>query len=273
MPTKHGQDDLLAAAFGSHGDYQKIIVAPTNVSDCIYTTIHAFNLAERYQCPVIILSDSALASMKETIDKPDFSSVKIENRKILRSWDRDEPYLRFKPTSSGIESIPVPGESPLTYRITGMEHGQDSTPVKTPAAREEQMRKRFEKLSMIEQENEMLLKWDLESTDVYDVDFSIIAWGLTASIARESVKRLRAKGYKVAALYPQLLFPVCVNAIHKLLRFSSKLFIPEANYTGQLANLIRMSTDAKPVKINISRGEPFTPEEIEQRILELINKK
>jgi 2-oxoglutarate ferredoxin oxidoreductase subunit alpha len=79
MPTNHGQDDLLAAAFGSHGDYQKIIVAPTNVSDCLYTTIHAFNLAERYQCAVIILSDSALASMKETIENPDFSSVKIEN--------------------------------------------------------------------------------------------------------------------------------------------------------------------------------------------------
>ena len=239
MPTKHAQDDLLAAAFGGHGDSPRIILSPSSVEDCFYLTIEAFNLSERYQCPVILLSDGALGMVKETLRLPDFSAIKVVERNILKGPVEDDPFLRFKITENGINPIAVPGISRVTYRATGVEHGEDSTPGESPEIRTRQINKRFSKVRYIEKENESLLKWDLEESS-YKADFSIIGWGITASICRQAVLSMRLRGYRIAALYPKIIFPVCRDAIGKLLQFSSRLFVPEANFTGQYSRLIRM---------------------------------
>ena len=92
----------------------------------------------------------------------------------------------------------------------------------------------------------------------------IIAWGLTASITKEAIQRLRNKGYKVSAMYPKMVYPVPVNSIEKFASKIKTVIIPEANYQGQFAQLVKAKTNnVNPVKLNIYRGEPFIPKEIE----------
>lgn len=271
MSTKHSQDDLYAAVFGGHGEGQRVVIAPSGVQDCVFTTVEAFNLSERYQCPVILLSDASMGMIKQTIDSPKPESVPIMERSVLKNHPKNETFSRYKSNVKGANPIPVPGISPVTYRITGLEHDEMSFPSANPAVRSRQMKRRSEKLLRIEQDNPHLMEWDLESRELYEAEFSLIAWGFTASIARKAVKSMRQQGIRIAALYPKLLFPVLTESIHKLLQYSGHLYIPEANFSGQYSHLIRMYTDAKPHPVTLSRGDPFTPEEIVTYITRRLN--
>ncbi len=271
MSTKHSQDDLYAAVFGGHGEGQRIVIAPTGIQDCIFTTVEAFNLSERYQCPVVLLSDASMGMTKQTIDSPKPDSISKRERSVLRHHPKNGSFLRYKIGANKINSIPVPGISPVTYRITGLEHDEDSFPSANPVVRSRQFKRRSEKLLDIELDNPHLMEWDLESEEFYEADFSLIAWGFTASIARKAIASMRQQGIRVAALYPKLLFPVLTESINKLLQYSNLLYIPEANFSGQYSHIIRMYTDAKPHPVTISRGDPFTPEEIVTYITRRLN--
>jgi 2-oxoglutarate ferredoxin oxidoreductase subunit alpha len=278
MPTKHDQADLYAAAIGGHGDGQRIVIAPTNVEENFYLTIEAFNLAERYQCPVLFLTDASLSLRAEAIPTPNIKEIqsKLINRPLITKDMNVDPneILRYKVTETGIAPMLAPGVSPKPYAATGLEHGEDSSPRTRPDVRVKMMEKRFRKLQNIEDENQHLIEWDLGDLQEGDkADISVIAWGLTASITKEAVQRLRKKGYKVAALYPKLLYPVPAKAIEKVASMSDITLVPEANYTGQFARFIRMYTNVKPVQFNIYRGEPFIPAEIEAKIEELVGNK
>ncbi len=271
MSTKHSQDDLYAAVFGGHGEGQRIVIAPTGVQDCVFTTVEAFNLSERYQCPVILLSDASMGTIKQTIDKPEPESIFRIERPVLKYHLQSNPFLRYETGADGTNPIPVPGVSPVTYRVTGLEHDEQSFPSANPVVRSRQMKRRSEKLLNIEKDNPHLMEWDLESREIYEADFSLIAWGLTASIARKAVAIMRQQGIRIAALYPKLLFPVLTESIEKLLQYSRLLYIPEANFSGQYSHIIRMYTDAKPHPVTLSRGDPFTPEEIVTYITRRLN--
>ena len=248
MPTKHDQADLLSTAYNSHGDTPKIILAASNVEENFYLTIDAFNLAERYQMPVFLLSDASLAIRTEAIPVPDISKIKIENRVTYAGKkDEQEKFLRYANTKSGISPMGIPGTHGASYAATGLEHAEDSGPRTNQETRNMMTEKRWRKLENIEEE------------------MGIIAWGLTASITKEAIQRLRNKGYKVSALYPKMVYPVPVKSIEKFASKVKTVIIPEANYQGQFAQLVKAKTDnVNPVKLNIYRGEPFIPKEIEE---------
>ncbi len=271
MSTKHSQDDLCSAVFGGHGEGQRIVIAPSGVEDCVFTTVQAFNLSERYQCPVILLSDASMGMIKQTIDSPEPESTHIVERSVLKHQPENSTFFRYKTGPNKTNPIPVPGVSPVSYRVTGLEHDEQSFPSANPAVRSTQMKRRSEKLFGIEQDNPHLIEWDLETQGLYEADFSLIAWGFTASIARKAVANMRQQGIRIAALYPKLLFPVLTESIEKLLQYSQLLYIPEANFSGQYSHLIRMYTDAKPHPVTLSRGDPFTPEEIVAYITRRLN--
>jgi len=263
LPTKHGQDDLFAAAYGGHGEGPRVIVAPTGVADCFSTTIEAFNLAERFQCPVIMLSDSSMAMIKETIPQPDVDAIEIKPRDIVVNAPADKPFARYRISENGCNPFPVPGVSNITYRVTGVEHDEYSAPGYAPEMRMKQMDKRFNKLNSIEMEYKHLVEWDTGELDENDTtDIAVIAWGLIASVTKQAIGELRLKGYRIAAFYPRLLLPFCSHAFDKLCRYSSRIVVPETNYTGQYSRIIRMHTNICPISITISRGEPFFTEEI-----------
>ncbi len=282
MPTKHDQADLFAAALGGHGDDQRIVIAPTNVEENFYLTIESFNMAEKYQLPVLFLTDASLSLRAEAIPTPNIKEIqsKLIERPIVRKGDVSPEEInnifRYQITDNGISPFLAPGESPKPYTATGLEHGENSYPRTTPKERTEMMDKRFRKIKNVEDENPHLIEWDLgDLKEGEKADISIVTWGLTASITKEAVQRLRKKGIKVAALYPKLVYPLPRKAIEKVAEMSDILLVPEANYLGHLAKFIEMFSDVpqnKIVQYNIYRGEPFIPAEIEQKVEELLGK-
>ena len=255
IATQHEQSDLFAAAFGSHGDLPKIILAAADVRDCLDLTIEAFNLAERYQVPVILLSDASLSRRSQTVFRPSLSEIRITNR-IL--YDSARPsYARYQVTHDGISPMAVPGQSGGEYIATGLEHTETGSPGYSPQAHTIMTDKRFRKLATLEED---FLPIGREGPDQADV--GIISWGVTQGAVREAVQRFRQIGSDVAALYPKLLWPLPVKALETFAASVKKVVVVEANKQGQLASMIRAYTRIETHQIQTYNGVPISPWDI-----------
>ena len=265
LPTKHEQSDLFISAHGSHGDAPRIILAAEDVNDCYELTIRAFELAEKYQVPVFMLSDGSMGFRTESIPRPDMKAAKRARRKRFEGLKGDEKYLRYKLTEDNISPVAVPGDKGGRHIATGLEHNESGAPKFDEVNRVKMMDKRFDKLDNLEKEYGPA---EFEGDDRNDI--GLIAWGSTIGCVRETVKRLRAKGKKVAALYPKLVWPLPVDQINEFASKCDKIMVPEVNYQGQFAELIRSKTDISPIKYNIYAGMPFTPAEMCEKVEEVI---
>ncbi|MER3486786.1 MAG: 2-oxoacid:acceptor oxidoreductase subunit alpha, partial [Chloroflexota bacterium] len=195
MPTRHEQGDLYLAAFGGHGEVPRIVLAPTTVADCFYQIINAFNLAEKYQTPVIVLSDTVLAVRTESIEKPDLNKVRIEHRLLYQPNGRTngaaaegDRYLRYALTESGISPMSLPGMEGGQYVAMGLEHNEIGRPrydVRTHASMTE---KRFRKIIAARQ--------DAPEPERYGdpgAEIGILTWGSTAGAVIEAIDLLRSR--------------------------------------------------------------------------------
>jgi len=268
MPTKLEQADLFHALYGGHGDFPRIVVAPGSVADCLRMTVEAFNLAEKYQCPVILLSDQSLSHRTETLDMPDVSALRVEDR-LRPDGDSASPYRRYQMTESGISPMPVPGIDCQTYVAPGLEHDELGHPVLTPEVHVRMMEKRFRKLEACRRETdgpEFATRFGDERARV-----GIISWGATEGAVREAVERARAKGYRVAGLHLRVLNPLPINSIREFLADVDKVMVPENNYQGQLAHHLAAELGIRPIRVNKIGGLPFTPGEVLAKIEEVVS--
>lgn len=250
MPTKHAQEDLMASVFGGHGEDQRIVLAPTDLKDCFEIAVHAFRCAEKYRCPVVVLSDFSFAFAKNTIN------------------DRTIIHLLENEAISG--SVKVSEHSAV--RVTGLEHDKNWVPTEDVFIRGEQVRDRFNKLAAIYHENENLFIWDMDETLTEKADIGLIGWGVSAMIIKEAVLVLRGRGVRVNALLAKLLYPVNDEVIRCFSERCKKLIIPESNYTGQYASLLTMYTRLKFYSVPNLSGEPFTVEKLLAEIDKIINR-
>ena len=157
MPTRHEQGDLNLAVYGAHGEVQRVVLAPTSLMDCFWTTIDAFNLAEEFQLPVIVLQDTVLAVRTESIPRPDLSQVKVVNRRTFAYRDDarghgydaasgPERYLRYEITPDGVSPMAIPGTPGGAYVATGLEHTQAANTTSDAGVHTAMTEKRFRKL-------------------------------------------------------------------------------------------------------------------------------
>src|SRR5699024_9521093 len=150
LPTKQEQSDLMQMIYGTHGDIPKIVVAPTDAEDAFYLTIEAFNLAEIYQCPVIVLSDLQLSLGKQTVDALDYNQIEINRGETIQyDIERDEDdktyFKRYALTESGISPRPLPGVKGGIHHVTGVEHNEEGKTSEAAENRQQQMEKRMRK--------------------------------------------------------------------------------------------------------------------------------
>lgn len=262
MPTKTSQGDLNLALYGVHNESPRIVLAPSSVEDCFWTTIDAFNLAEAYQCPVILLSDQALATRKCTIPQPDTALVNVEDRLQPSS---SEGFQRFEVTESGVSPMPAPGLAGCAYTSSGIEHDEFGEPGYTPELASRMKQKRFRKLETLRDERgaDYVRYWGDEG----DVDLGIIAFGSTEGAIREATARAIADGYRVAHLHVRLLNPLPVDQINEFASRCRSILVPELNFTGQFANWLRVNTDLKLETFHKDEGIPFLPNEIYRQIV------
>ncbi len=263
MPTKHEQSDLFMACHGGHGDAPRIVLSPENVADIIKLTAEAFNLAEEYQMPVLVLSDGSLGFRTESITRPDPASFKLVTR---ARYTGGEGFRRYEVTPTGVSPMSQPGDDVAgAYIATGLEHNESSNPNFTPENRVKHCDKRFKKLeTLVKNYHAPELQGD------GNADVGVISFGSTMGVSREAVALARAEGLKVKALHPRLIWPMQVEHIKAFAATCKTILVPECNAQGQLAELMRGVTGINPVSYRLYDGLPFSPQQLLAKIKEVM---
>ncbi|SCT05496.1 2-oxoacid:acceptor oxidoreductase subunit alpha [Staphylococcus caeli] len=271
LPTKQEQSDLMQMIYGTHGDIPKIVVAPTDAEDAFYLTMEAFNLAEMYQCPVIILSDLQLSLGKQTVDQLDFRKIDINRGEMIQSdisrEEDDKAYFkRYALTDSGISPRPIPGVKGGIHHVTGVEHNEEGKPSEVANNRQQQMDKRMRKIEHLLIQNPVEADLTHETADILYLGFIS-----TKGAIQEGKSRLEAQGVKVNHLQIRQLHPFPSETIQQAIDNASKVVVVEHNYQGQLASIIKMNVNLgdKLVKQTKYDGTPFLPHEIETKGIEI----
>lgn len=267
LPTKMEQADLSFALYAGHGDTPRIVVAPASVADCYSLIIDAFNMAERYQMPVLFLTDQSLTARVESVDRSVFAPHPLEERvkpqELVGAGANGTSYARYANTASGISPISVPGLGVPGYVATGLEHDEHGHPDYEPEDHTAMIQKRFRKLETAAKELPAPVRYGDD-----DAVIGIIGWGSTEGAIQEAVDRARANGYRVASLHPRILSPLPEDAIREFINSVTKVIVAECNYTGQLANLLGARLGLQAIRVNKFGGIPFTAGDIYEAIEE-----
>lgn len=268
MPTRHEQGDLNIACVGGHGEAPRIVIAPTSVEDCFFQTITAFNLAEKYQTPVVFLSDTVLAVRSQSIPRPDLSQVEIVDR-LTGSNDSSKssaglPFERYALTETGVSPMGVPGTAGAQYVATGLEHGTAGRPRYDAQTHREMTEKRFRKLEHAAMDAPPALHYGDPTADI-----GIVTWGSTAGTVIEAIDRAAEGGIRVELLAPRMLRPLPDHQLADWLRSKRVVLCAEVNYSGQLADFLVARYGVPLVKVNTYEGRPFTVEHLVQAMSEV----
>lgn len=270
MPTKVSQGDLRLAVFGGNDDAPRFVVAPVSVQDCFYQMINAFNLAEKYQTPVLFLSDQDMSVRVQTIPPFDLLAAKLEPRLLWDpAGDRQDKYERYADTPSGVSPMSLPGMPGGQYTAEGLEHYASGAPGYDPTLHVLNMQKRYRKLESALPDIEAWGMYEQFGDD--DAAIGVIGWGSTIGPVREAVALAKDRGIPVAVFYPKALFPLPDGRLKAFLEKRQAVIVPEMNFTGQFAGMLRARAHSygieRPiVKLNEYGGVPFTMRQVYEQI-------
>ena len=250
LPTKTEQSDLLAALNPGHGDVSMPIIAPGSVEECFYAAVMAFNWAERYQGPVILMSEHMLSERKQNIRKPNLASVTVENRD---TYSGSNGYNRYDGWE--ISPMPLPG-GPGSYIANGSEHDGMGDTTHLPERHIQMTERRFSKLELLEDE-----AYESENDDC---PIALMPWGGSKGPAQAAYEQLIADGEDLGWRYTMFVNPL-PKALVEELKEKELVLVPELNYLGQFASVLR-SQGVKAEAITQYTGLPFKVGDLVSRI-------
>ena len=264
LPTRQEQGDMLFMLYASQGEFPRFLVAPGTHEQCFVAGWRAFNLAEKYQTPALVLSDHYLAVAVRTLelDAFDFDAVEIDRGELLTEAELDaldDGYMRYRITESGVSLRAVPGHPQAVYVAAGNEHDESGAITEEPQMRKAQVEKRQRKLIGMAKELPGPQRYGPDHADV-----TFVCWGSTYGPLREAVDRLNGEQPGQANLVHFVdLWPFPIEATLAAFEPARRLIAVENNATAQLATLIRSQTgrqmDGAILKYD---GRAFTPEYI-----------
>ena len=252
LPTKTEQSDFQVALHPAHGDSAIPVIAAGSVEECFYATVAAFNWAERYQGPVVLLSEMMLAERAQNVPRPNLSKLNIENRDIYQGG---EGYLRYE--AKEISPMPLPG-SPGSYIANASEHDPYGDTTHLPERHIHMMERRFSKLKLLED-------GEFESFNT-QAPVAVMPWGGSKGPTEEAYELLQEHGQQVAWYYTMFLHPLPSKLLGVLLQ-KDLVLVPELNYQGQFSSYLR-SLGIKAESITQYTGLPFNVENLAQRLEE-----
>lgn len=267
LPTRTAQGDLKFVIHAAQDEFPRLIIAIRNAEEAFYQTARAFNLADKYQIPVTILSDQFLADTGITIEPYDFSKVKIERYLADASEIGLEPYKRYKLTDSGISPRIIPGKIPgQVFMIDSDEHDEFGHIIEDEDMRNLMMGKRMKKLELLKKEVEEPIYLGSQQPDTL-----LVAWGSTYGPIKEAVDVLIGDGKNIGALVFGDVWPLPTEKITSLSQNVSRIIAVEGNYSGQLADLIQEQT-CIPISERLTKydGRPWGYEEIVRKVPEVL---
>ncbi|MBN1879019.1 2-oxoacid:acceptor oxidoreductase subunit alpha [bacterium] len=262
LPTKTEQSDLYLAVYGGSGDSPRIVLAPADVTECYTLTRRAFEVAEAFQTPVIILMDFFLSNRFEDLPGSIFESFRSGVFEKIQAIAGDDPYLRFAITDSGISPVAYPGMKGLQHTITGLEHSPNGFPNYDGDNHRRMDAKRQRKIDNIR------FAWpspeEIGSPD--RADAGIISWGSSIGAAMEAIRHPDLSGAAIAGFFPRLLYPIQDGALKQFSDRCAELIVVELNSSGQMAGMVEQITSRKVIRLAEVPAEPPAVESIVRQI-------
>jgi len=261
QPTLAAQGDLMQAIWGTHGDHSLIVLTPATVQEAFDMTIKAFNLAEKYRTPVILLTDAEVGHMRERVYAPHPDELELIYRKLPAN-EEEANYPFGDIHGDLVPPMPVFGKGHHTY-VTGLTHDEKGRPKTVQSEIHEKLIKRI--VEKIEKNKKDIV--DYEDYELEDAEIVIISFGIVARSAMRAVKELRKKGIKAGLLKLNVLWPFDFELIERIAEKVGKIYVVEMNL-GQLYHMVKEGANGKaPVElIPKIGGEIHTPKEIIERI-------
>jgi 2-oxoglutarate ferredoxin oxidoreductase subunit alpha len=262
LPTRTEQGELEFTVHAGHGEFPRAVLSATSHENAFYRLNKAFELADKYQVPVLFLSDQNFADTHRSVEPFDFGKLKY-NRCLVSSTELESPYRRYRFTESGVSPRALPGMFPgEVVLVDSDEHDQNGHIIEDAATRRLMVEKRLAKLKALAAE--------MDEPELYgdpDAEILLLGWGSTYGVLREAVDRLFTAGLKAALLHFSDLWPLPASRLTDLLTRAKYSFCVENNAVGQLASLIRRQTGLM-VERQILKydGRPFLPGEVVQEV-------
>ncbi len=255
LPTRPAQGDVMQARWGAHGDHPILVVAPSSTYEFFDLTVKAFNLAERYRSPVIVLADEVVAHTRESVVLPSAHEVEVEDR--VRPSVPPEWYSPYRDPGTGIPPMAAFGEG-YRFHVTGLMHDINGYPTERQDETEELMARLFNKIS----KDFHLLQW-YDSYFEEGAEVTVIAYGSVARSALRAVRTAREKGMPVGLLKLKMLWPFMRRTVSQYLQSSRSVIVAEMNM-GQLSREVkRVNQGTCPIHtLNRVDGRMITPEQI-----------
>ena len=253
LPTKTEQSDLFSCMYPAHGDVRLPVIAVGTVEEAFQGAIWALNWAERYQGPVILMTEMAIAERVQNISKPDLADFKIENRKVYEGNNGYHRYEGFE-----LSPMPIPG-NPGAYVANGSEHDEMGDTTHLPERHIQMTERRFSKLN--------LLKDGFYESENTDSRIAVMSWGGSKGPSQEAYTQLRDQGLDISWYYTMFLNPLPPKLLEEL-QSKDLVIVPELNYQGQFSSILR-SEGVKAKSITQYTGLPFKVRHLVEKISEM----
>ncbi len=273
MPTKQEQGDLNMTLYGGHGEVPRFVLAPTTISECFWKTVEAFNLAEKYQVPVFLLSDLAMAVTEQTFspDAFDMDAVEIERGNVvdddtIGEWQNEKD--QFKPhalTEDGVSPRAFPGTAGGAHMSTGLEHDELGRRTEDTDMRIEQVHKRNRKVETAQEAE----NWDPREFGDADSDTLVISWGSNEGTMQEAMAFLEEDGIDVRFLSVPYIYPR--PDLSEEINDADDVIVVECNETGQFANVLEHDALRRVKRVNKYNGVRFKADELAEEIKETLS--
>ena len=271
MATYSAQGDLLFAIHASQGEFPRVVVAPGDIDECFYRTMEAFNLAEKYQIPTIIITDKYLIESHKSTEPFEAGRKGIDRGDLLiiDEWGMDEEYKRYKINESGVSPRILLGTRGATVLANSNEHLEYGYTTTEPDIVVAMMEKRFRKREALGREIETLQP--VKTFGAENADITLVGWGSTKGPILEALKMLRINGTEARYVQVAYLEPFPVKAMEEALEGDGKFLLVENNRTAQLGSLIKLNNGFTFEHILLRYdGRPFNPGEIYAKVKEVL---
>ena len=259
LSTSPAQGDVMQARWGTHGDHPVIVLAVSTVNDCFTIIVQAFNLAEKFRVPVIVLSDEIVAHTRETVVLPDPADIMVIDR--IHPGVPPEWYLPYEDNSRGVPAMAAMG-SGYRHHVTGLIHDVRGFPTERPEEVDAFIRRLFRKITNGFAEIQMTRSVMLE-----DAEIAVIAYGAVSRSALRAVRLVRSQGVRAGLLQLISLFPFPRKAVEAVLRQCRRVLVPEMNMGQMIREVKRVNRDTEIVRHNRVDGQFITPDEIYDHLL------
>ena len=254
LPTKTEQSDLMACMYPAHGDVKMPVIAVGTVEEAFFGAIKALNWAERYQGPVILMTEMSLAERVQNIEKPDLTQVHVERR---QTYQGNNGYNRY--SGHELSPMPIPG-SPGSYVAIGSEHDEMGDTTHLPSRHIQMTERRFSKLKLLEED-------DYESDNTQE-SIALLPWGGSKGPSLEAYNALRQNGIPLSWYYTMFLNPLPPSLLNEL-KQKRLVIVPELNYQGQFSGILRAEgVNAK--SITQYTGLPFKVSDLIDQITAMV---